>query len=107
MGHASSSFLLQQQEFDRTYSNPYKQGGKGIKYTKWRTVSGFSHISGGLEAAKKWWKESYEQRDPAKLTRFRVQYKGKTVINPEGRVYQAELALGGRQIHMRFVEALV
>ncbi len=102
MGHASSSYLLQVSEFNGTYNNCYKPGGRGIKYTKWMTIDGRMQLAD----AKALWLEKHAQKDPAKITRYRVRFKGQTVINHQGRVYQAEMALGGHQIHMRYVETL-
>jgi hypothetical protein len=102
MGHASSSYLLQVSEFSGTYKNPFKPGGHGIKYTKWVTIDG-SMI---LVDAKVKWLDYHSKKDPAKVTRYRVRFMGKTVISHQGRVYKAELALGGRQTHMRYIETL-
>lgn len=99
MGQAVSNFLLQVSEFAGTYSNPFKRGGKGVKFTKWRTIGTIAPHD--VKAAKNLWKDSYNQRDSAKLERFRVTYKGKTLINPEGRVY--EVTADGTH----FVEGLV
>jgi hypothetical protein len=105
MGHASSTYLLQVSEFGGTYKNPFKSGGRGIKYTKWQTIDG--RPSGAtMDSVKQMWKAYHDGRDPAKITRYRVRYKGQTVISHQGRVYQAEMALGGRQIHMRYVETI-
>ena len=106
MGHASSTFLLQVSEFDRLYKNPYKQGGRGIKYTKWKTIDGRMF----LKDAKEMWLEYFRQKDPAKLTKYRVRYKGQTVISNEGRVYERVTAPGTNgkgEGWMRFVEELV
>jgi hypothetical protein len=97
MGHASSSYWLQISEYAGTYSNPYKRGGKGRKFTKWKTVDGRTY----LHDAKKMWLEYYQQKDPAKLTKFRVRYKGQTVITHQGRVYEQ------RPDGMYFVEDLL
>jgi hypothetical protein len=84
MGHASSSYLLQVSEFSGTYKNPFKPGGRGIKYTKWVTIDG-SMI---LVDAKVKWLDYHSKKDPAKVTRYRVRFKGQTVITHQGRVYQ-------------------
>jgi len=84
MGHASSSYLLQVSEFNGTYKNKYKPGGRGIKYTKWMTIDGRMQ----LVDAKAMWLDYYSKKDPAKITRYRVRFKGKTVISHQGRVYE-------------------
>jgi hypothetical protein len=101
MGHASSSYLLQVSEYAGTYSNPFKPNGKGMRFTKWKTVDGRSEGIGGIKGAKEMWLEHFRQRDPAKLTKFRVQYRGKTVISHQGRVYEQ------RGDGMYFVEDLL
>ena len=109
MGHASSSYLIQVSEFGGTYSNPYKQGGKGIKYTPWKTIDGRSLLNAGanLSEVKKAWLEYNSKKDPAKITRYRVTYKGKTIIDHQGRVYEEYTQPGTGDTWMRFVEELI
>jgi hypothetical protein len=101
MGHASSSYWLQVSEFAGTYDNPYKPGGRGIKYTKWKTIDGRWAGIGGIKEAKVMWLEHYRQRDLAKITKLRVRYRGKTVIDHQGHVYEQ------RKNGMHFVEDLL
>jgi hypothetical protein len=102
MGHIPSLYLIQSCEFDRFYSNPMKRGGRGLKFTKWRTID----MRNTLPEAKAMWKEYFTQQDPAKVTKFRVRFKNKTVINPEGRVYEEYTQPGTGDKWMRFVEDL-
>jgi hypothetical protein len=102
MGHASSSWWLQSSEYNGTYRNKFKRGGRGVRWTPWKTVDGRCEVTGGMDGAKKMWLEAHQQRDPAKLTRFRVRYKGKVVVNEDGNVYAIE---EGR--YLRFVESLL
>jgi len=105
MGHASSTFLLQVSGFNGTYDNPYKRGGRGVRYTKWKTVDGRMF----LIDAKKMWLEYNSGKDPATVLRYRVRYKGQTVIDHQGRVYERVTAPGtnGRgEGWMRFVGEL-
>jgi hypothetical protein len=96
MGHASSTYLLQVSEFNGTYKNRFKAGGRGIKYTKWQTIGG-RPSGASMDEVKAMWKEAFDAKDPAKITRYRVQFKGQTIITHQGRVYAADLAFGGRR----------
>jgi hypothetical protein len=45
--------------------------------------------------------------DPAKVTRYRVRFKGQTVISHQGRVYEMYTGgLGGKEKWMRYIETL-
>jgi|SRR5271166_1928422 len=102
MGHASSSYLLQVSEFNGTYKNKFKSGGRGIKYTKWVTVDGRM----SLADAKELWLSHLLKHDPAKITRYRVRFKGQTVISHQGRVYEKYTNADATQSWMTFVETL-
>jgi hypothetical protein len=106
MGHATSSYLLQTSQYGGTYRNPFKQGGKGVKYTKWVTVNG--RPSGAtMDEVKAMWQEAYAKRNESQLQRFRVTFKGKTVIDQRGRVYEKYTQPGeGGETWMRYVETL-
>jgi hypothetical protein len=104
MGHASSTYLLQVSEFNGTYKNPFKSGGRGIKYTKWRTVGGMAS-GAAMHEVKKMWLDAFASIDPAKIMRYRVRYKGQTIISHQGRVYKQYTPEIGKP-WMTFVETL-
>ena len=99
MGHVRHSFLIQHSEFNGTYKNPFKFRGRGIKYTKWRTID----MRSFLGDAKVRFLELMKERDPAKIQRYRVRYKNQTVITPAGRVYE-RLSLDSK--YLKYVETL-
>lgn len=103
MGHASSTYLLQVSEFNGTYKNKFKSGGRGIKYTKWMTIDGRMQLAD----AKALWLEKHAAKDPAKITRYRVRFKGQTVISHQGRVYEMYTGgLGDTEKWMKYVDTL-
>ena len=101
MGHASSSYLMQESHFNGFYYNPFKHQQRGLKYTKWITVDG--RLS--LADAKTMWLEAHAGRNEKQVQSYRVTFKGKTVIDPRGRVYeQKQDSDGGKW--MGYVETL-
>jgi hypothetical protein len=101
MGHASSSYLIQESHFNGFYHNPFKHRQQGLKFTKWITVDGRLN----LVDAKAAWLEAHAGRDQKQVQRFRVTFKGKTVIDPRGRVYEQKSDSGGYK-WMAYVETL-
>ena len=73
-------FLLQSSYCDGTYRNPFKRGGVGYRFSKWKTVDAFNTF----EEAK----AAFLNFKLNGMTRRRVSVGGKIVINPEGRVYE-------------------
>jgi len=82
MGHIPSLYLIQISEYAGTYKNPFKLGGRGVKWSKWKTID----MRNFLDEAKTSWKAYNAAKQPTQ--RYRVLYQRKTVINPEGRVYE-------------------
>lgn len=92
-------FLLQSSYCDGTYRNPFKRGGVGMRFSKWRTVDAFN----SFEEAK----EAFLNFKLNGMTRRRVSVGGKVVINPEGRVYEVtEIVRGGSSSETRTEKVL-
>lgn len=104
MGHASASYLLQESHFGGFYRNPFKHQQRGIKYTKWNTSSG-RPSGASMDEVKAMWLEAHAGRDQKQIQRYRVTFKGKTVIDPRGRVYEQKQDSEGTK-WMAFVETL-
>lgn len=104
MGHATSTYLLQTSQFSGTYRNPFKSGGRGVKYTKWITVGG-RPSGASFDEVKAMFLEAHNGRDQKQLQRYRVTFKGKSVIDPRGRVYEVKQDSDGTK-WMGYVETL-
>ena len=87
MGHIRHMYLLQMSEFAGYYKNPFKFRGRGIKYTKWKTVGACNGTCSNAEI-KGMWLEAHNARDQQKLQRYRVLYKRDVIISHTGRVYE-------------------
>jgi hypothetical protein len=70
--------------FGGYYINRFKQGGRGVKFTKWTTV----RSADDQRQAELLWEEFNLRRNKGLLERYRVTYKGKVVVNDRGSVYE-------------------
>lgn len=94
-------FLIQTHKFSGYYKNPFKMGGKGIKFTPWKTVAAV----GNQQEAETMWEGLQAGRNVGQLEHFRVMYKGAVVVNHRGCVYE-QIATDGKQTWGRFVKKL-
>ena len=80
------NYLLQTSECNGFYNNPFKHGGKALRYTPWKTVAlipGDTPLPNVMEV----FKAAHDRRDKTKLARYHVVLDGVTVIKPNGKVY--------------------
>jgi hypothetical protein len=73
-------FLLQTSHHQGVYRNPFKPGGYGDSFSKWRTTDKFDT----LEQAQEAWK-NFNQSG---LQRRRIVFTGKVMITDDGRVFE-------------------
>jgi len=46
-----NNFIVKEATFGGTYANPYKRGGRGMKWNKWKTVSKHQTLAEALAHA--------------------------------------------------------
>ncbi len=46
-----NNFIVKEATFGGTYANPYKRGGRGMKWNKWQTVSKHATLAEALANA--------------------------------------------------------
>lgn len=89
-------FLIQTHKFSGYYKNPFKQDGKGIKFTPWTTI----RATDDQRQAELLWQEFNATRQQGILERFRVVYKGKVVVSDRGAVYAEVVNGNDKYTHM-------
>lgn len=89
----AAKFLLQTSHCIGFYNNPFKRGGKAAQFSKWATIASVNTV----EEAEKLWLAKNAERGSTKgyMDKIRVQYTGKTVIKPNGVVYELRKGVDG------------
>ena len=47
----NATFIVKEAQYAGTYSNPYRRGGRGMKWGKWTTISKHTSLAEALDAA--------------------------------------------------------